>query len=134
MISRPAADQDGLPPGARSRSVLVILLGIAVSVIDVTIFNLALPGIARDLHASAADAVWVVNAYQLAALAFLLPFAAVGERIGYRTVYLGGMALFGFSCAACFFAPSPSMLTLARGVQGLGVRHLRPRLCTGSLR
>jgi len=102
MISRPAAYQDGLPPGARSRSVLVILLGIAVSVIDVTIFNLALPGIARDLHASAADAVWVVNAYQLAALAFLLPFAAVGERIGYRTVYLGGM------------------LTLARGVQGLG--------------
>ncbi len=120
MISQPTADQDGLPPGARSRSVLVILLGIAVSVIDVTIVNLALPGIARDLQASAADAVWVVNAYQLAALAFLLPSAAIGERWGYRTVYLGGTALFAFSSAACFFAPSLPVLTLARATQGLG--------------
>jgi len=67
---------DGLPAPQRRRAVLVILLGIAVSVLDGTIMNLALPSIARDLQASAAQSVWVVNAYQIAILALLLPLAA----------------------------------------------------------
>ncbi|HXD40448.1 MAG TPA: MFS transporter, partial [Ramlibacter sp.] len=54
---------------------VVIILGIAMSVLDGTIVNLALPGIARDLNASPAHSVWVVNAYQLATLALLLPCA-----------------------------------------------------------
>jgi DHA2 family multidrug resistance protein-like MFS transporter len=71
-----------------------ILLGISLSVLDSTIVNLALPDIARDFGASASASVWVVNAYQLATLCLLLPFAHLGERLGYRRVYLAGLALF----------------------------------------
>ena len=105
---------------ARYHSAAVIILGIALSALDGTIFNLALPGIARDLHASAADSVWVVNAYQLAALAMLLPLAALGDRFGYRRIYLCGIAVFTAASAVCFVSTSLQMLAAARGVQGLG--------------
>jgi len=70
---------DGLPPPARYRAMVVVILGIALSVLDGTIANLALPGIARDLHSAAAQAVWVVNAYQVATLALLLPCATLAN-------------------------------------------------------
>ena len=98
----------------------VIILGIAMSVLDGTIVNLALPGIARDLNASPAHSVWVVNAYQLATLALLLPCATLGDLVGYRRVYLGGVALFTAASAACLFATSLPMLASSRALQGLG--------------
>ena len=63
--------QDGLPQPQRTRSMIVILLGIAVAVLDGTIINLALPGIAQELKASPSAAIWVVNAYQIATLVML---------------------------------------------------------------
>ena len=112
--------EDGLPPPARYRAMAVIILGIAVSILDGTIVNLALPGIARDLHASAAQAVWVVNAYQVATLAFLLPFANLGDRVGYRRVYLSGLAFFTAASLGCTLADSMPLLAAARAIQGLG--------------
>ena len=112
--------QDGLPPSARYRAMVVIILGIALSVLDGTIVNLALPGIARDLHSSAAQAVWVVNAYQVAALALLLPCAMLGDLVGYRRVYLSGLALFTAASLGCTVADSLPLLAAARAIQGLG--------------
>lgn len=91
-----------------------------LSVLDGTMFNLALPGIARDLHASAASSIWIINAYQIVALAALLPLAALGERIGYRQIYLWGLIVFTVASAVCFSATSLSVLAVARAVQGLG--------------
>ena len=109
--------QDGLPPPARYRAMVVIILGIALFVLDGTIVNLALPGIARDLHATAGQAVWVINAYQVATLALLLPCATLGDLVGYRRVYLSGLVLFttrvarmhagGFAAAAGCGARNP---------------------------
>ena len=62
--------------------------------LDSSIVNLALPDITRDLGASASESVWVVNAYQLATLTLLLPCAHLGERVGYRRVYLAGLSVF----------------------------------------
>ena len=98
----------------------VILLGIAVSVLDGTVVNLALPSIVKDLHSTASQSVWVVNAYQLATLALLLPLATMGDRIGYRRVYLSGVAVFTVASALCSLAPSLPALALARAVQGAG--------------
>ncbi len=112
--------QDGLPPPARYRAMVVIILGIAVSILDGTIVNLALPGIARDLHASAAQAVWVVNAYQVATLSLLLPFANLGDRVGYRRVYLSGLAFFTAASLGCALADSMPLLAAARAIQGMG--------------
>ena len=69
---------DGLPDGVRGRAMLVIILGLTLSVLDSSIVNLALPAIARELQASSALTLWVVNAYQLAGLVLLLPLAALG--------------------------------------------------------
>jgi DHA2 family multidrug resistance protein-like MFS transporter len=97
-----------------------IILGIALSVIDGTVVNLALPGMVRDLHANASDAVWIVNAYQLASLVLLLPLANLGERLTYRRVYLVGAIVFTAASVACAMAGSVWTLAIARAVQGMG--------------
>ncbi|MEF7614661.1 MFS transporter [Aquincola sp. MAHUQ-54] len=97
-----------------------IVLGLVLAVLDGTIVNLALPSIARDLNASAAQSVWVVNGYQLATLALLLPLATLGDRIGYRRVYFGGLALFMAASLACLLATTLPALAAARAVQGMG--------------
>jgi MFS transporter, DHA2 family, multidrug resistance protein len=112
--------QDGLPPPARYRAMVVIILGIALCVLDGTIVNLALPAIARDLHSSAGQAVWVVNAYQVATLALLLPCATLGDLAGYRRVYLSGLVLFTTASLGCTLADSLPLLAAARAIQGLG--------------
>ena len=122
---RPAAaaasvERDGLPQPQRWQAMLVIVLGIAMSVLDSTIVNLALPGITRELHTNAAHAIWVVNAYQIATLVMLLPLASLGDLIGYRRVYLSGMALFTVSSLAATFSHSLGLLIAARALQGLG--------------
>ncbi|WP_082091324.1 MFS transporter [Paracidovorax citrulli] len=119
-VSRPAGVADGLEPPERGRAMLVIILGIAVAVLDGSIMNLALPTIARELQAGAPQAIWVVNAYQIATLGMLLPLAALGERIGYRRVYLLGMGLFAVSSLGAMLASSLEVLIAARAVQGLG--------------
>src|SRR5437764_2715090 len=111
---------DGLPVPQRYRAMVVILLGIAMSVLDASIVNLALPGIVRDLRANASSAVWVVSAYQVATLVTLLPCAMLGDLIGHRRVYLAGLALFTVASLGCAFASSLAMLVAARAVQGLG--------------
>lgn len=96
------------------------MLGIALSVLDGSIVNLALPGIARDLDSSASHAILVVNAYQVATLAMLLPCAAFGDRIGYRRVYLAGVAVFTAASLGCVLSSSLEALIAARAMQGLG--------------
>ncbi|SFE68077.1 MFS transporter [Paracidovorax wautersii] len=115
-----AAAPDGLPQPARSRAMLVIILGLTLGVMDISIVNLALPGIARELQAGASDAIWIVNAYQLAALVLLLPLAALGDRLGYRRVYLVGMAVFTVASVGAMLATSLNGLILARALQGAG--------------
>ncbi|XPG46167.1 MFS transporter [Variovorax sp. KK3] len=103
---------------------LVIILGITVAVLDGTIVNLALPGIARELKADPAHAIWVVNAYQIATLVMLLPLASLGDLIGYRRVYLVGMALFSVASLGAMLADSLATLIAARALQGLGAAGL----------
>ena len=72
-----------------------------MAVLDGTIVNLALPDITRALNASAAQSIWVINAYQIATLALLLPLATLGDIVGYRRFYLVGMAVFAVGSVAC---------------------------------
>lgn len=115
-----AVAADGLPVPQRYWAMVAILLGIALTVLDATIVNLALPDITRDFGTSPAAAVWVVNAYQLATLSLLLPCASLGERLGYRRVYLAGLVVFTLASLACVLAPSLLLLASARALQGVG--------------
>ena len=111
---------DGLPADARRWAVIAIAISVGMATLDTAIANTALPAIAVDLHASPAASVWVVNAYQLAMVATLLPLAALGEILGYRRVYIGGLALFTLASLACALSGSLPTLACARVLQGLG--------------
>jgi DHA2 family multidrug resistance protein-like MFS transporter len=111
---------DGLPLPRRHRAVLTIALGIIMAVMDSAIANVALPTIARDLNASPAFSIWIVNGYQLAITISLLPLASLGEIIGYRRVYLAGLVLFTLASLFCALSHTLILLTFARVVQGFG--------------
>ncbi|CAN7243457.1 MFS transporter [Paraburkholderia terricola] len=112
--------ESGLPIPQRYWAMLVIALALTLAVLDSAIANVALPTIARNLRASAAGSIWIVNAYQLAITISLLPLASLGDRIGYRRIYLGGLMLFTIASLGCALSTSLPMLALARVVQGFG--------------
>ena len=116
----PPRAPDGLPIPRRYWSVAAIWLAMTMSVLDGAIANVALPTIARELHATAASSIWVVNAYQLAITVTLLPLAALGDRLGYRRVYMVGLAVFTAGSLGCALSHSLATLTAARVLQGLG--------------
>jgi MFS transporter, DHA2 family, multidrug resistance protein len=110
----------GLPAERRRWAAAAIFTALAMASLDTAIANIALPAIAADLHAGPADVIWVVNVYQVALVATLLPLAALGEIVGHRRIYLAGLLLFTLASLACACAWSlPSLLT-ARVLQGLG--------------
>lgn len=106
--------------GRDLRALVAILLGVALGSLDTAIANTALPAIAADLHAPPAASIWVINAYQLAVVATLLPFAALGDLLGPRRIFLGGLAFFTASSLACAFADTLPTLAAARALQGIG--------------
>jgi MFS transporter, DHA2 family, multidrug resistance protein len=114
------AEFNGLPVPQRYWSAATIWLALTISVLDGSIANVALPTIAHDLSAPPADAVWVVNAYQLTIVISLLPLAALGQIIGFRRVFQGGVILFTGASLGCTFAHSLVTLEIARAIQGFG--------------
>ena len=120
MSSPPIEHADGLPVPRRYWAILTIALGLVLAVMDGAIANIALPTIAKDLDASPAFSIWIVNGYQLAITISLLPLASLGEIVGYRRVYLAGLLLFTVASFACTLSNGLLMLTTARIVQGFG--------------
>jgi DHA2 family multidrug resistance protein-like MFS transporter len=111
---------DGLPAERRGWAAAAIFTAVAMASLDTAIANIALPAIAADLHVGPADVIWVVNVYQIALVATLLPLAALGEIVGHRRIYLGGLLLFTLASLACAEAWSLPSLLIARVLQGLG--------------
>src|SRR3954466_9989072 len=108
----PIAVDDGLPPNRRRWAAAAIFTALAMASLDTAIANIALPTLATDLHASPSEVIWVVNVYQIAMVATLLPLAALGEVVGHHRIYLGGLVLFTVASLFCACAWSlPSLLT-----------------------
>lgn len=95
-------------------------MAIFLTVVGASVANVALPTIAADLGVEPSDAVWIVNAYQVAILVSLLPLASLGDIIGYRHVYLFGLVLLSAASLACALSPSLTALVIARIAQGIG--------------
>ncbi|WNM29987.1 MFS transporter [Streptomyces sp. Li-HN-5-11] len=94
--------------------------------LDVTVVNVALPRIGRDLHAGLSGQQWVVDSYTVVLAACILGAGVVGDRWGHRTVVVTGLALFGAASLLCGVAPGASALIAARAVQGLAAALLLP--------
>lgn len=111
---------DGLPAPQRYGAIFTIVIGITMAVLDGAIANVALPTIARDLNASPASSIWIVNAYQIAIVVSLLTLSFLGDMFGYRRVYQCGLVLFTLTSLLCALSDSLLTLTLARVAQGFG--------------
>ncbi|MFJ8645478.1 MFS transporter [Streptomyces sp. NPDC093546] len=98
----------------------LVSAGGVMMTLDVTVVNVALSGIARDLESGLGQVQWTVSAYSLAFGALLLSSGALSDRIGRRTVFTAGMALFTLASAGCGLAPDVGTLIAARAAQGLG--------------
>ncbi|WLS77135.1 MFS transporter [Erwinia pyri] len=111
---------DGLPVPQRYGAIMAIAMGITVAVLDGAIANVALPTIARELQASPAESIWIVNAYQLAIIISLLSLSFLGDILGYRRIYQAGLVVFTCTSLLCALSGSLEMLTFARVLQGFG--------------
>jgi EmrB/QacA subfamily drug resistance transporter len=98
----------------------VLCLGDLMIVLDSSIVNVALPSIQSDLGFSQSALAWVVNAYLLTFGGFLLLSGRLGDLLGNRRVFLGGVVAFVVASVACGLAPTAGLLVAGRAVQGLG--------------
>jgi EmrB/QacA subfamily drug resistance transporter len=88
--------------------------------LDITVVNVALPYIERDLGSSFEDLQWVIDAYALTLAAFLLTAGSIADDVGRRKVFVWGLVVFTVASALCGLAHTPLALNLARAVQGVG--------------
>jgi EmrB/QacA subfamily drug resistance transporter len=100
----------------------LVLISIAtfMLLLDITVVNVALPDIQRELGASLSSLQWVVDAYSLMLAAFLLTAGSLGDRLGRRRVFSIGFGIFAVASFLCGIAGDPTLLNLARGLQGIG--------------
>ncbi len=105
---------------SRWLALVVLCAGMLMIILDQTIVNVALPSIQEDLGFSAAGLAWVVNAYLIAFGGLLLLAGRLGDLIGRRRIFLGGLAVFTLASLLCGLSTSPEMLIAARFVQGVG--------------
>jgi len=106
---------------------VVVSLGFFMTLLDLTIVNIAIPNMIDKLHASLDDVLWVLNAYALVLAVLVITAGRLGDLIGTRTMFAYGIAVFTAASAACGFAPGPGWLIAFRAVQGLGAAMLMPQ-------
>ncbi|MGZ4174093.1 MAG: MFS transporter [Solirubrobacteraceae bacterium] len=101
-------------------TLIVVCVGTFMLLLDITIVNVALPSIAKDLKASFSDIQWVIDAYALTLAALLLTTGVLGDLFGRRLLFAIGLALFAFTSLLCALAPTALVLIIARAGQGVG--------------
>ncbi|HFQ9141181.1 TPA: MFS transporter [Enterobacter cancerogenus] len=101
-------------------AVLAVSLSTVIAMLDSTIANVALPLIAKDFSVSESASILIINAYQFAVIATLLPFSALGRTLGNTRIFMAGVILFALSSLGCSLSTTLNMLTIFRIIQGLG--------------
>ena len=123
-----ASSPQAPPPGQvhRWRAFSLLAAALFMTVVDLTIVNVALPTIGRKLHFPEADLQWVVTAYALTFGGFLLLGGRAADLLGRRRLFMIGLAIFTAASLACALATSDSFLIVMRGAQGLGAAMVLP--------
>jgi EmrB/QacA subfamily drug resistance transporter len=101
-------------------TLIIVCVATFMLLLDITIVNVALPTIARDLKANFSDLQWVVDSYALTLAAVLLTAGALADLFGRRLIFVLGVGLFSGASLLCALAPDALFLNLARGVEGIG--------------
>jgi EmrB/QacA subfamily drug resistance transporter len=108
-------------------ALLVVSLGFFMTLLDLTIVNIAIPNMIALLHASLDDILWVINSYALVLAVLLITAGRLGDIVGQRTMFTAGVVIFTAASAACGLAPGPGWLIAFRAFQGLGAAVLMPQ-------
>lgn len=106
---------------------LVLSLGFFMTLLDLTIVNIAIPDMLSRLHASLDGILWVINSYALVLAVLLITAGRLGDLRGQRTMFIVGVTVFTLASAACGFSPTVGWLVGFRAVQGVGAALLMPQ-------
>ena len=134
MTTTPARGQqqdpapDYQPDPARWRALAVCIAAGAMTLLDVSIVNVALPTLRAGLKADDSDVQWIIAGYALAFGVALVPMGRLGDARSRRTVFIVGVLVFTLSSALAGAAPVPWLLSVARVVQGLGGGIITPQV------
>ncbi|MEV6162644.1 MFS transporter [Streptomyces sp. NPDC052052] len=122
------APGSGTPDPRRWQALAVCLIAGFMTLLDVSIVNVALPSIREGLHTPESDLQWIISGYSLAFGLFLIPAGRLGDARGRREVFMIGLALFTLASAACGAAQSSQWLVIARLLQGLAGGMISPQI------
>jgi EmrB/QacA subfamily drug resistance transporter len=106
---------------------LVLSLGMFMTLLDLTIVNIAIPRIVDGVHASLDQVLWMLNAYSLGYAVLLITSGRLGDIVGPRRLFMGGIALFTAASALSGLAPTAGLLIVGRVLQGVGAALLAPQ-------
>ena len=126
-----SAHQSELPTGlsARQRLLLALMLtGLFMAFLDASILNVAIPTIRRDLHATGAELQLIVAGYVIPYAVLLITGARLGQRFGFRRIFIWGLAIFTAASLACGLAPDSQTLIVVRAIQGAGAALMVPQV------
>lgn len=111
---------EGLPGASRRQAMIAVMMATTMAVFDGTIVNVALPQISLALNASAGTSIWVANGYLLAVAMTLATFASLASRVGFRTLFTGGLTVFTLASLGCALSSTIATLIIMRLLQGFG--------------
>ena len=127
----PTSPEDGsdfVPDPRRGRILVVLLASLFMALVAVSIINVALPSIQRDLGASSSDLQWVLSGYALSFGVVLVAAGRAGDLFGRERLFVAGMALFTLASLAAALSPSPLLLNLSRVFMGIGSGLINPQV------
>ena len=110
----------------RWTTLAVLCTSLLLVSLDMLILNVALPVIVDEMHASSSQLQWIVDAYVVVYAGLLLVIGSVGDRLGRKWVYLGGLVLFAAGSASSAFSKTPDQLIAARAFMGIGGAAIMP--------
>lgn len=105
---------------------VTVAAGLLLVTVDYSVLYTALPILSRELHASPTEGLWIINAYPLVMAGLLLGAGTLGDRLGHRRMFLGGLVIFGIASIAAAFAPSSTVLIGARAALAVGAAAMMP--------
>lgn len=104
----------------------VVSTALFLIVIDMTVLYTALPSLAQAIHTTASEKLWILNAYSLVMAGLMPTMGTMGDRLGHRFTFMGGMAIFGFASVVAALAPSADVLIAARALLAIGGAAMMP--------
>jgi len=126
MVTQLITEPQELTRGRRIGILLICSMSLLIVGLDVTIVNVALPAVGKDLHASMSGLQWAVDAYTVVLASLLMLAGATGDRFGRKRVFLTGLSIFTAASLLCSVAPTIGALVAFRMVQGIGASMMNP--------